>query len=160
MLVSDVQKILPLEKAPFAIPVLKEWFIEEWEPWYGPGGQGDAEADLLACCNHDHLPIALVALDKDGQVLGTAALKPESLGSEYGYAPWLAAVLVGRPHRGREIGTSLIGAIEGEARRLGFSAIYASTDTAVSNLLRRGWSQIGDQIQSLRGPVSIFQLML
>lgn len=160
MQAGDVQEILPLEKARFAIPVLKAWFIEEWEPWYGLGGQGDAEADLRACCNHDRLPIALVAIGKDGQILGTAALKTKSLGSEYGYGPWLAALLVDKPCRGRGIGTLLIGAIEEQARRLGFSAIYASTDSAGSVLTRRGWSQTGDQIQSLRGPVSIYQRAL
>ena len=41
MRVTDMQKVLPLQKVPFAITVLKEGFIAEWEPWYGPGGQGE-----------------------------------------------------------------------------------------------------------------------
>jgi GNAT superfamily N-acetyltransferase len=153
-------KILLLAEAPFAIPTLSRWFVEEWAPWYGPGGQGDASADLLACCNHDHLPLALVALDNDDQALGTAALKPRSLGSELGYGPWLAAVLVGRPFRRQGIANALIGAMEDQARRLNLSRIYVSTNSAVSLVTRRGWIPTGDEVGSLRGRVSIFSLDL
>lgn len=137
-----------------------QWFTEEWAPWYGPAGPGDAEADLLACRNHDRLPIAVVALGNKDQVFGTAALKHESLGSEFGCGPWLAAFLVGKLYRGKGVGTLLIGAIEAEARRLGFDAIYTSTDSAVSLVSQRGWQATGDQVQSLRGPVPIFRLVL
>lgn len=149
-------KFLRLEEATFAIPTLMEWFIEEWAPWYGPDGPGDAEADLLACCRGARLPFAVVALNDDDQVLGTAALKSESLGSELGYGPWLAAVLVGRPFRGRGIGSGLIGAIEAEARRLEFNRIFVSTNMAVSLVTRSGWMPTGDQIESLRGPVRVY----
>lgn len=88
-------RICLLADASFAIPVLSRWFVEEWTPWYGPGGNGDATADLQGCCHRDRLPLAVVALDDSDRVLGTAALKNESLGSELGYGPWLAAVLVG-----------------------------------------------------------------
>ncbi len=35
-------RIVRLENASFAIPVLKQWFIEEWAPWYGSDGKGNA----------------------------------------------------------------------------------------------------------------------
>ena len=70
-------KILLLAEAPFAVPTLSRWFVEEWAPWYGPSGEGDAGADLLACCNHDRLPLGVVALDDKDQALGTAALKAQ-----------------------------------------------------------------------------------
>jgi N-acetylglutamate synthase-like GNAT family acetyltransferase len=60
-------------------------------------------------------------------------------------APGLQLFSSAWPYRGKGIGTSLIGAIEDEPRRLGFSAIYVSTDSAVSVLLRRGWSQTGEK---------------
>ncbi len=153
-------KMLLLADAPYTIPTLSRWFVEEWVPWYGPGGQGDAEADLLACCNHDRLPLAVVALDDNDQALGTAALKPRSLGSELGYGPWLAAVLVGRPFRRQGIVNALISGIESQARRLGLERIYVSTDSAVSLVTRRGWMPTGDDVESLRGRVSIFSLDL
>ena len=149
-----------LYDTPSAIPILAQWFVEEWRPWYGPDCGGDAEADLLACRNHDRLPLAVIALNDEGQVLGTAALKNDALGSEFGYNPWLAAMLVGRRYRGAGIGSLLVSAIEHEARRLGLSVIFASTYSVASILTRRGWTSTGEKTQSLRDPVSIYRLDL
>ena len=76
--------IVHLFEVPELAPTLERWFIEEWTPWYGPDGPGDAESDLSACRSRDELPICLVALNVDVEVLGTAALKSESVGSELG----------------------------------------------------------------------------
>ena len=149
-------RIVHLVDAPEALPALVQWFIEEWAPWYGPGGDGDAEADLAACDSRDALPICLVALDGEGGVLGTASLRAESVGAELAPGPWLAAILVGKAHQGRAIGTALAAAIEDEARRLGFAAIYTSTDAAEGIMQRRGWQRIGTTM-SLRGDVAVFR---
>jgi GNAT superfamily N-acetyltransferase len=137
-------------------PTLARWFIEEWSPWYGPNGPGDAHADLAACRSREVLPICLVAFDMDGRLLGTAALKSESVGSEIGAGPWLAAVLVGTDHQGKGVGTALVKAIEEEAARLGFGSIYTSTDRAARILERRGWQAFGTA-QSIRGEVAIYR---
>lgn len=149
-----------LTDRPDCIPTLAKWFEKEWAPWYGPDGQGNAEADLLTCCNRDALPLALVAVNNNGSVMGTAALKLESLGSELGYAPWLAAVLVCRHFRRQGVGDTLIGAIEIEARRLGFEKIYVTTDTADTLVSRRKWRPTGDRLESLRGQVRVYSLNL
>ncbi len=145
-----------LLEAPEVAPTLQRWFIEEWTPWYGPDGPGDAEGDLAACRSRDKLPLCLVALNLDNEMLGTAALKSESVGSELGVGPWLAAVLVGKDHQGKGIGTALVKAIEEEAVRLGFDSLYTSTDSAESILKRRGWQAFGTT-ESLRGPVTIYR---
>ena len=141
---------------PSLVPTLVTWFIEEWEPWYGAGGRGDAEADLTACSDRDSLPICLVALDPDHQLLGTVALRPTSVGSELGFSPWLAGLLVAPAHRGSGIGTALVYALEDEAARLGFNAIYTSTDTAENLVRRRGWVAVGSA-PSLRGDTTVFR---
>lgn len=152
-------RVVNLLDAPETTPVLVQWFIAEWAPWYGPGGDGDAAADLAACNGRDVLPICLVALDADGGVLGTASLKAESVGSEVGAGPWLAAMIVGKAHQGQGIGTALAGAIEDEARRLGFAAVYTSTDAAEGIMKRRGWQRIGST-ESLRGDIAVFRRQL
>lgn len=149
-------KIVHLADLPQAAATLERWFIEEWTPWYGPDGQGDAAADLAACAGRDSLPICLVALDAGGEVYGTVALKAESVGSDGAPGPWLAALLVGRPYRGRGVATALVAAIEAEARRLGFGAIYTSTDNAAAIMRRQGWQACGET-ESLRGTVGIFR---
>ncbi len=150
-------RIVHLLEAPEVVPTLERWFIEEWTPWYGPDGPGDAASDLAACHSRDHLPICLVALNIDHDVLGTATLKSESVGSELGVGPRLAAVLVGKDHQGKGIGTALVEAIEEEAARLGFGSIYTSTDTAGGILERRGWQAFGTT-ESLRGLLTIYRL--
>ena len=150
-------RIVHLADAPEVLPTLIDWFVDEWTPWYGPGGGGDAANDLASCLNRDEIPLALVALDASEEVLGTAALKPESVGSETGSGPWLAALLVDREHRHRGIGTALIEAIEAEAWRLGFASLYTSTDVAESLLRRRGWQAVGTA-ESLRGTITIYRL--
>ncbi|MEE9586964.1 MAG: GNAT family N-acetyltransferase [Hyphomicrobiaceae bacterium] len=144
-----------LADVPEAIDVLERWYVEEWEPWYGPTGQGDARADLTASLSRNNLPICVVALNANDEVLGTASLKNDSVGSECGVGPWLAAVLVRSEHRGNRIGTQLVEAIEKEAVRLGYSQIFTSTDTAQSILKRRGWVPFGTA-NSLRGPLTIY----
>ena len=105
-------RVVHLLEAPEAALTLARWFVEEWAPWYGPSGEGDAEGDLAACCRRDNLPICLVALGLDDEVLGTIALKAESVGSELGVGPWLAAFLVGIEHRSKGVGTALVAAME------------------------------------------------
>jgi len=135
------------------------WYVAAWAPWYGPGGQGDAAADLAACGADDALPLCLVALDADGTVLGTAALRADSVGREHGPGPWLAALLVDEARRGQGIGTALVAATEDAARRLGFTALYVSTDTTHGLFRRRGWQAVGDSA-SLRGAVTVYRLAL
>ena len=148
--------IVHLSEAPEVAATLERWFIEEWTPWYGPDGPGDAKTDLAACRSRNALPICLVALNMDDEVLGTAALKSESVGSEFGAGPWLAAVLVDKDHQGKGVGTALVKAIEEEAARMGFDSIYTSTDTAMGILERRGWQAFGTT-ESIRGPLTIYR---
>ena len=149
-------RIVHVLDVPGSMPTLARWFVEEWSPWYGPGGPGDAEADLAACSSRSELPICLVALNKDNDALGTIALKAESVGSELGVGPWLAALLVGREYRGKGVGKRLVEAIEGEAQRLGFSSIYTSSETDETTMTRRGWRAIGTTA-SLKGPITVYR---
>lgn len=147
-------RIVNLVEAPGAMPVLERWFVEEWAPWYGPGGPGDAGEDLRACRNHGHLPFCLVAVDVLGNPVGTAALRSRSAGDDVAAGPFLTGLLVAAPHRGRGIATALVAAVEAEAARLGFRAIYCSTDSAAGLLVRRGWRPVG-RTSSLRGAVTV-----
>ncbi len=153
-------RIILLAEVPFAIPVLVRLFVEEWYSWYGPEGSGNAEADLKRCYNREKLPIALVALNAESEVLGTISLKQESLGSEYGFTPWAAAMVVQPAYRRRGVGNALIEAIENLGKRLGFDALYASTDSASGILLKRNWTATGLTAKSQRGSVSIYAKLL
>lgn len=108
----------------------------------------------------DALPICLVALSAERDALSTVSLKSESVGSELGVGPWLAAFLIATGHRGKGVGRTLVAAVEGEARRLGFESIYTSVDTATgARLAARGWETFGAS-QSLRGGVTVYRRRL
>lgn len=147
-----------LFEAPEALPLLARWFVEEWGPYYGPEGPGDAEADLRAANDSGRLPICLVAFDASGGVTGTIALRAESIVSHRHLTPWLAALLVAPEHRRRGIGSALIEAIEDQARRLGHERLYVGTDEA-GLVERRGWRTI-DKGSTLRGTTRIYALEL
>jgi GNAT superfamily N-acetyltransferase len=144
---------------PQAVPVLARWFVQEWEPYYGPDGPGDAETDLRAAYNRDQLPICLVALDAARDVVGTIALRAESLPSHRHLTPWLAGLLVAPSQRRQGIGTALIAVLEAEARRLGYSRLYTATDTARGQMKKRGWRAMGEA-PTLRGPATVYVLDL
>jgi len=152
-------RITRLVDSPEATPVLARWFVEELFPWYGPDGQGNAKGDLAACRSKNELPICMVALGIDETVLGTVFLKEDSVGSELGVGPWLAALLVAPNQRARGIGTMLIEAIERQARDMGFDVIYVSTDSARPVFTRLEWEPFGSS-DSLRGPVTVLRRWL
>lgn len=123
-----------------AIPTIAEWYIDEWEPYYGPGGPGDAEADLASRCSRDAIPAGLVAMDGK-QVVGVVAL---ALDTATNLSPSIVGLLVRRDRRGQGIAIALIDAAENLAKRLGYGCLYLSTTVLGGLLLRRGWSQRGD----------------
>ena len=124
--IMDKLEIDLLANHPEALPILKELFESEWEPYYGANGPGDAEVDLQKSANSIELPIALVAIF-DGSICGTAALKMESVTTYPNFHPWLAAVLVAPAFRKKGVGEQLIIAIELLAKKLGYREIYVGT---------------------------------
>ncbi|MEX3008314.1 GNAT family N-acetyltransferase [Hoeflea sp. TYP-13] len=148
-------RIVPLADKQECLPVLARWFEAEWEPHYGPEGEGNAEHDLAECCRRDALPMALVALDGDGNIAGTVALRRSSVGSRPGEEPWLGALLVDPKRRRRGIGTILVAAIADQARALGFDALYTSTDAETFLSVQAGWLPLRLET-SLRGPITVY----
>jgi GNAT superfamily N-acetyltransferase len=124
------------------VPLLSSWFVREWPEWYGPGGRGNAVADLTAFSTAaSALPVGFIALENNVPV-GVMALKAESLPTHRHYCPWAAAGLVLPSHRGRGIGAQLLGVLVQKARELGYPRIYCGTATAVSLLRRGDWSEL------------------
>lgn len=152
-----------LEESPEAIPLLADWFRHTWAPFYGPEGPGDPEVDLRACLHPDPLPKAFVAIDRVRRPLGTIALKRRSV-SHHHLSPWVSAFLVAASHRGRGLGMALLGAVENEARKLGFARLHMSagrdeTDVTFAELEERRWHPF-DRAVTLRGEVPVYLLEL
>lgn len=152
-------KICFLAEAPEVVPKLVKLFQEEWEVYYGPEGPGIAESDIWECCQINNIPLALIAIDDNGEVVGTGTLRAELIGSTLNYGPWITALVVEKNRRGNGIGTALISALEMEARRFRCRFIYISTYTAGDILLSRGWQEI-NKITSYEGVATIYRAEL
>jgi GNAT superfamily N-acetyltransferase len=153
-MMSPRLRIANLADHPEAIPVIRAWFETEWAAYYGPGGPGDAEQDLLAYSSRGTLPVGLIAF-YDDQLCGIAALKAHSLSTHAHLSPWAAAGLVLPQFRGRGIGASLVRALEEVARGLGYSTMYCGTATAMGLLERNGW-QFMERVRHDGEDVSIY----
>ncbi|QPF72958.1 GNAT family N-acetyltransferase [Roseateles sp. DAIF2] len=133
-------RIEPLVRHPALLSRLQAWMEAEWPGWYGPGGRGDARADLADFARAEGLPLGLLAL-RAGEPVGLAALKRAG-----GFAgldlpgPWAAAGLVPAELRGRGIGRLLLAGLEDAARAQGFRTIFCGTASSASLLRRAGWS--------------------
>lgn len=110
---------------------------DAWPGWYGPGGKGDAAADLAAA-RADAPPIRFVAL-LEGDPVGTAGLLPRSIASHPHLGPWLGGLAVAPAQRRRGLGDALVAAVEARADALGVATLYGATETAGGLLTRRGW---------------------
>lgn len=147
--------ISPLIQHRDLIPLLSSWFVEAWPEWYGPGGRGNAAADLIAfATSESQCPVGFIALEKKAPV-GIMALKAESLPTHRHLCPWAAAGLVLPSHRGRGIGAQLLRVLVQQAGTLGYPRVYCGTATAASLLRRSGWSEL-ETIQHEGEAVVIF----
>lgn len=129
-----------LVEHPESIPELAEWYLSEWEPYYGNDGPGDALADLRSRCNRAQIPIGFVAVE-DGEALGTAAL---DLDAATRLTPSVVGLLVRPSQRRRGVATALLGRAEALASTLGYSQIFMSTTILGDLLARTGWRVHGE----------------
>lgn len=135
-LVSMIIQLLADHK--YLISTLTDWYRSQWEPYYGIGGPGNARADLESRCNHDKLPIGLVAIQEDG-VRGTVAL---DLDSTTNLTPSVVGLIVGDKFRRQGIAAVLVKSAEDLARELGYSELYMSTTILGDFLERSGWREL------------------
>lgn len=124
---------------PEAIGQLARGFEAQWPQWYGPGGPGDATADLHTFARQDGLPLGVVVLS-EGRVCGVAALKAQSIDAFAHWGPWAAAGYVLPTLRGQGLGAALLRGLVQEAARQGHGTVYCGTATAQRLLEREGWA--------------------
>ena len=85
------------------------------------------QARLATADSADRLPLSLVALHA-GQPIGVVNLVDNDDEQHTEWHPWLAGMVVAAPWRGRGVGSALVRALLGDARRLGFQRVYFGTD--------------------------------
>ena len=135
-------RVEPLARHRETLSLVEQWFIEEWPGWYGPGGPGNAAADLEAfAASEQTLPVGFL-LFQDKVPIGAGALKATSIQSHSHLSPWAAAGFVLPQHRGKGAGLFLLQELVCKAQQLGYEHIYCGTSTAESLLVRAGWAAV------------------
>lgn len=94
---------------------------------------------LSAARDRNGLPISLVALSEDGNLVGSANVVVTTLTHKH-LSPWLSSVVVPSAHRGKGIASKLALAAVAQARRFGFDKIYLFTPRNESLYAGLGWT--------------------
>ncbi|MGQ3301859.1 GNAT family N-acetyltransferase [Reyranella sp.] len=134
-------RIVPLVERPDLAEQVSVWGFDEWGH-LDPGQTLDQRrAKVLRKMNVDRVPIAFVAIDDDGGIVGTASLIFDGLEGDP-RNPWLASVYVPAKHRQRGIASALVSAVEAAARRTGYDRLYLFTTSAAALYERLGWTAL------------------
>jgi GNAT superfamily N-acetyltransferase len=151
-------QMAPLAEHPAALPFLAAAFEHEWPSWYGPGGLGQALADLQAYARLEGLPQGVVALQGHA-VVGVAALKEQALEGHPGFTPTAGAGWVHPDWRGRGIGGQMLAALEALAGAQGIAMLYAATHRSASLFQRAGWEAL-EVVAHEGAPLHLFRKAL
>jgi len=131
-------RVVPLVERPDLAEQVSVWGFGEWGH-LNPGQTLDQRrADIQGSLNVDRVPIAFVALDDEGGIVGMASLIFDDLEGDP-RNPWLASVYVPPEHRKKGIASALVRTVEEAARRIGYDRLYLFTSTAPSLYAGLGW---------------------
>ena len=126
-----------LDRHPRFLPRLCAEFAREWPDWCATVSRAELESGF-ASAPDGRLPVVLVA-HRDGEPLGTIALRPWFAERPMPETPWVRGLLVFPGHRGGAVFRALESAVERCARELGFPCLHAGTTSIERLLARRGW---------------------
>lgn len=120
------------------IPTVAAWQHAEFG-YLSPGGTVQQRVDRLSgATDKARLPISLVAISNDGDLVGSANVVATTLTHKH-LTPWLSSVFVPPEQRGRGIASKLSLAAVYEAGRLGFDTIHLFTPKSEALYARLGW---------------------
>jgi N-acetylglutamate synthase-like GNAT family acetyltransferase len=107
--------------------------------YLNPAGTLGQRADRLRDALHrDRVPMALIAISEEGQLVGSASIVAATLTHPH-LTPWLSSVFVPPEMRGRSTASALSLRAADEAARLGFKSLYLFTPHSESLYARLGW---------------------
>ncbi len=134
-------KIVPLVERPDLAPQVAAWGFAEWGHLNPGETLAQRTARIRAKMNVDRVPVAFVALDDDGSLIGTASLLFDDLEGDP-RNPWLASVFVPPAHRKKGIASALVRTVEDAARRFGYSRLYLFTVSSSRLYAGLGWQAL------------------
>jgi GNAT superfamily N-acetyltransferase len=124
---------------PHWLPVISDWFHQEWYSIYGTESRTEIEQRMAGWLSRDSIPTALVAV-ANGEVVGTVALRDQMLGNATS-SPVVESLFVVPHFRRQGIATKLLRAAENKARDIGLSKLYLFTQEPHAFYGASGWSR-------------------
>jgi GNAT superfamily N-acetyltransferase len=144
---------------PEYIPQLAQWLFEKWGHILDEKTPETRIEKLKTHMNRNELPIAWVA-HANGQLFGTAALRPYDHEGHEDLTPWLGGVFVGSAFRRRGIGAALCSTVEDVARSRGIRTLYLFTLDKQAWFSRLGWTVLRPCVWNQRpGEIMYKQLL-
>ena len=137
------------------IPILAQWFYQEWSYLHPNRTCKDVEQLISERINTDKIPLTLVAFEGK-ELLGTVCLKKHDMDTRLDLFPWLAGLYVTSSWRRKGIGTALVSAIEKKAYELGVKNLYLYTPKSEIFYLKLGW-HINQKTEYHGYPVTIME---
>lgn len=136
---SNKIKILNLNDCPQHIPCLAAWHHAEWS-YLNPGQSMEQRLERMRMylCD-DFMPSTWVAIDKNDQVLGSAAIRDYDMDTHMHLSPWLASVFVDPTQRKQGIGSALVQHVMNQARANGCKEIFLFTPDQAALYRKLGW---------------------
>lgn len=125
-----------------ALPVLANWYFEEWGYLRKGDSPDKVTARLQPYLNTNKIPLILLAF-KNTELLGAAQLKFREMDIYPEKEHWLGGVYVPVNHRGKRIAENLINQNTTVASDLGVRQLYLQTQHLDGGLYGRlGWQAV------------------
>jgi predicted N-acetyltransferase YhbS len=111
----------------------------EWSHLVPGMTEGAVTDSISRRTNIGKIPFALVALDDNGNWIGTISIKEKDLESRTDLTPWLAAFYIKPNYRNNGIGKELLEMALREAIAMDIKALYLYTEKASEYYRKKGW---------------------
>jgi GNAT superfamily N-acetyltransferase len=120
-------RIVPLADLPALVDVLAERHHAEWGALMPGWSHAHARAELTDHANRRRVPTTLVAVDVDGEPLGSVSVVDEDAPEFADRSPWLASLYVWPRARRRGLGARLVEAAVELAAACGVPRLHLFT---------------------------------
>jgi predicted N-acetyltransferase YhbS len=138
---EPIDQYIYLADRPDLVPVLVDWFYEEWGRKNPVISRARIGRNLGERLNKDRVPLTIVLL-RDSQPIASASLKIREMETHPQYLLWLGGVYVHPEYRKQGIGSRLVEYTAGEAQKHKVNNLYLYTRSHERFYSRLGWQVI------------------
>jgi predicted N-acetyltransferase YhbS len=139
--INSIDRFVYLADQPALLPILADWFYDEWGHLDSQSSMESMEHELSGCLNKDRLPLTIVRM-RDDQPIASASLRLKEMETHPQYLHWLGGVYVHPDFRRQGVGSQLVEFTADQAIRLQVTELYLYTRGNEIFYSRLGWHTI------------------